>query len=63
MNNLIMGKRQDKILIEGIMNTEGHIILVVTAVDRIFFHVAEGIVHPAHVPFETEAETAGVGGP
>jgi hypothetical protein len=30
---------------------------------RIAFHVAQGVVHPAHVPLQTEAQTARVGGP
>ena len=32
------------------------------AVDGIFLQVFEHVVHPAHVPFQIEAQTAKVGG-
>ena len=36
---------------------------MVLAVHRVLGHVAQGVVHPAQVPLEAEAETANVGGP
>ena len=45
----------------GVEHAEGQVVLVVAAVDRIALHVAQHIVHPAHVPLEAKAEAAGVG--
>ncbi len=34
---------------------------MVGAVDRVFLHVLQGVVHPTHVPLVTEAEPSHVG--
>jgi len=34
--------------------------MVIFAMHRLVAHVAEGVVHPAHVPLESEAEPAGI---
>src|SRR5690348_4694746 len=35
---------------------------MIAAMDRVLRHVDEKVVHPAHVPFQPEAEAAEVGG-
>src|SRR5215472_7259653 len=47
----------------GIDHREGHLVVVIAAVDWIAAQVAQRVVHPAHVPFEPEAEPAKVHGP
>ena len=38
------------------------LVVVVLAVDRFFSDVGQGVVHPAHVPFESKAEAAQIDG-
>ena len=42
---------------------EGQIVVVEAAVDRVPRQVPQGVVHPAHVPLEAEAQPAEVDGP
>ena len=58
-----MRDRQHEVLAEGVEEAEGHLVVVPAAIDRILRHVVERVVHPAHVPFEAEAEAALVGRP
>ncbi len=58
MHHLVMGERQDEILAEGIEQAEGHVVVVMSAVDRIARHILQRVVHEAHVPFEAEAQPA-----
>ena len=50
-------------LLQGLQRllAEREPVLVMFAVDRIFREVIEGVVHPAHVPLEAEAEPVAVG--
>ncbi len=56
MNDFIVGKGQDKIFRIGISHGEGQLIVIVTAVDRIFGKIQQGVVHPAHIPLEAETQ-------
>ena len=58
VHDLVMRQRQHEVFGEGVDETEGHFVVVVAAMDGIERHVVERIVHPAHVPFETEPEAA-----
>ncbi len=62
MHNLIVRQRQHEILVERVHETEGHFVVMVLAVYRVFGHIGQGVVHPAHVPFVSEAEAAVVHG-
>ena len=55
-----MRQRQDEIFGERVKQAEGHVVVMVLAVDRLFFHVEQGVVHPPHVPFvgKTESPTS-----
>ena len=58
VNHFIVGQRKNEMLGEGIHQREGQQVVIVRAVDRIHREVSDGIVHPAHVPLEGEAQTA-----
>jgi len=60
VDDLVMAQRQDEILVEGVEQAKGQVVVVMLAVDRLARHVAERVVHPAHVPFEAEAEPADI---
>jgi len=61
VHHFIMRQRQHEIFAESIRKTEGHFRVVPAAMNGVFLHVAQGVVHPAHIPFEVEAQTACVG--
>src|SRR5579862_1131494 len=58
-----MRKRENKIFCKAIQHPERQLVVVIFAMDRVLLEVLERIVHPSHIPFEAEAETANVGGP
>ena len=62
VHHFVVGERQDVVFAEGIKQAEGHLVVVVLAVDGVELDVGQDIVHPAHVPFEPEAQAAQVGG-
>src|SRR3954452_2686471 len=53
-----MRQRQDEVLGKSIMQAEQDVAVVMFAVDRILADVVQGVMHPPHVPFVAEAETA-----
>src|SRR5256885_12697684 len=57
-----MRKGQHEILGEGVDEGEGDFVVLVLAVNGIGRKIFEGVVHPAHVPFEAEAEAAEIDG-
>jgi hypothetical protein len=58
VHDLVVADRQDEVLREGVVQAEGHLVVVVFAVHGILADVLERVVHPAHVPLEAEAEAA-----
>ena len=58
VHDFVVAQHQDEMLLEGIHEREGDVAVMKAAEDRIERHVMEEIVHPAHVPFEPEAEAA-----
>ena len=58
VHHLVMRQRQDELLGEGIDQAEGDVVVMPASVDRVLVHVAQGVVHPAHVPLVGEAEAA-----
>src|SRR4030095_15297067 len=61
VDDFIVTEDEDEVFVKCVDEREGDIALMKTAMDRILLHVAEEVVHPTHVPFETEPETAEVG--
>ncbi|MNI61283.1 hypothetical protein D3C73_1165460 [compost metagenome] len=62
VNYFVVANGQQEVLREGVDQGERDGAVVPFAVDGVFGDVLERVVHPAHVPLETEAESAVVGG-
>ena len=58
MYHFIMGKRQHEVFAVLVHHPEGHFVVVVLAINRVELHISEGVIHPAHIPFEIETQTA-----
>ena len=63
VDDFIMGKRQHEIFGEGVEKRERQFVVFVAAVNRVLREITERVVHPAHVPFQTESETTKIGWP
>ncbi len=61
VHHLVVGQGQHEVLGEGVPDAESELIVVMLAIDGIPGEVAQGVVHPAHVPFHAEAQATGVG--
>ena len=51
-----MREDQYKVLAVGVDHAEGQLIIVVAAEKRIIAHIAQKIIHPAHVPLIIKAQ-------
>src|SRR5258707_13607522 len=60
VHDLIMRQRKDEILGEGVVQSERDLSMLMLAVDRVLADVIQRVVHPAHIPFVTETDTADV---
>ena len=49
---------EDEVLAERVKQTERQVVVMMDSMDRITLDVFERVVHPAHVPFVAEAQTA-----
>ncbi len=58
MHHLVMADRQDVVFRPGVMQAKGHLMVVVLPMDRVLLHVAQRVIHPAHVPLEAKAKPA-----
>ena len=58
VHDLIVRQRQDKVLREGVHDGEGEQAVVARAPREVALHVVQGVVHPAHIPFEVESQAA-----
>ena len=63
VDGFIMRERQHEVLVKGIDHPERQFAMMIFSERRIAFEIAQGVVHPAHIPLQTEAETACVGRP
>src|SRR5579862_5210842 len=61
VHDLIMRDRQYEIFAPRIQHSEGQVAMVILAMNRIEREVLQRIVHPSHVPFESEAQPTGEG--
>ena len=62
VNDLVMAQHKDEMFMERVEHRECDLALVISAVNRVFADVAEAVVHPAHVPLVSEAQSSCVGG-
>src|SRR4029077_16541898 len=58
MNNFVVTKNQNELLLESVEQREGESSMMKPAKDWIQLHVFQKVVHPAHVPFEAETQSA-----
>ena len=56
VHHLIMGKRQNKVLAVRIDHAEGQFPMMRTPEDRVVSHIADKVIHPAHVPFVIKSQ-------
>ena len=58
VHDFVMRQRQNEILRKRVMQAEQDVAVMVLPVHRILADIFQRVVHPAHVPFEAEAEPA-----
>src|SRR5262245_31752660 len=58
MNHFVVRKRQHEVLVVMVEHGEGQIVMVPFAMNRLAREVAQRVVHPAHVPLETETKAS-----
>src|SRR5207244_2553900 len=58
VNNFIMTQDKDEMFLESVEQRKRNVAVMESAKDRIKAHVLQEVVHPTHVPFESESETA-----
>ena len=61
VNHFVVRQRQHEVFGKGVDQAEGKLVVMVFAVNRFVMHVGQRIVHPAHIPFQAEAQSAAVG--
>ena len=61
VDHLVVAKRQHEVLVELVHGGEGQHAVVARAPREVGLHVVQGVVHPAHVPLEVEAQAAVLG--
>ena len=56
VDNLIMREGHNKIFAEGIQETKRQRIVMEPAIEGIFRHVVQDVMHPAHIPLQSKSE-------
>ena len=57
MDHFTVRKRKHTVLPEGIHEGKREPVMVKFSVHRVFVHVGECVMHPAHIPFVHEAQS------
>src|SRR3954471_15184859 len=58
MNDFVVTEDEDEMFLKRVKQGKRDIAVMKAPVNRVEAYVMEEIVHPTHVPFETETETA-----
>ena len=58
VDDFVVADGQHEVLAEGVEEAERDLVVVARTEERVSLHVAEHVVHPAHVPLEIEAQAA-----
>ena len=58
MNHLVVGDGQDEVLTPGIGDGEGQFVVDAPPEQGVCFEIFQAVIHPAHVPFEVEPQSA-----
>ncbi len=61
VHDFIVAQHQNEMFLERVEQRERDVAVMKPPVNRIERHVFEKVVHPTHVPFESEAEAAEIG--
>ena len=61
VHHFVVRQRQHEVFAERVNQTEGHGVVMPAPVHGILVHIAQRVVHPAHVPFVVEAQAADIG--
>ncbi len=59
MHHFVVTQRQNKLLGIGIDEGKSQLPVVIAAMYRLLGEIIQGVVHPAHIPFEAEPQAAG----
>ena len=62
MDDFVVGQRQHEVFGEGVNHAEREVVLMICRDGSVAVHIAQRIVHPAHVPLHAESQAAGVNG-
>src|SRR6266496_767470 len=62
VDDFVVREGKQEIFCEGVEKRKSELVVLVFAMDRVVRKKAQSVVHPAHVPFEAEAEAAEIGG-
>src|SRR4030095_11992387 len=63
VDELVVRKRQDEILVKRVDHSKCELAVVILPMYRIETDIFQSIVHPPHVPLQTEAQSAQIRGP
>lgn len=58
MYHFVVRERQHKVFAKSVHQAEGEFILVKPSINRVFLHVDEHVIHPAHHPFHSKSKAA-----
>src|SRR2546428_10638928 len=61
VDDFIVTQNQDEALVKRVDERERDVAVMKPQINRIEAHVMEKVVHPSHVPFETETKSAQIG--
>src|SRR5688500_13105342 len=62
MHYFIVRKWKHKVLCERIHDAEGDLVMMILPVNRILLEITERVVHPAHHPLLSEAQSSQISG-
>src|SRR6266487_1794140 len=62
VDDFVVREGKQEILCEGVEEGKSELVVLIFAMDRVVRKKAQSVVHPAHVPFEAEAEATEIGG-
>src|SRR3989442_1006880 len=62
VDDFVVGEGKQEIFCEGVEKRKSELVVLVFAMDRVVRKIAQSVVHPAHVPFEAEAEATEISG-
>ena len=63
VNHLIVGEGKGEVLVKGVDHPEGQLIVMIPSIDGVLAHIPQGVMHPSHVPLESEAQSSHMGRP